>query len=155
MAKSFWSKRTSTPTIAGDYQRPTGGVSGPMSIALIVVGILIIGGLLFGVFQGARWAFNQLSDDDTIATVPTSQGPTTDTTSTTDSSNTQITATSSTTTTTPSATTATTPVVSTTTVPATNTQALPQTGPASNTIVFLAVLVISYLSFRKLSLKSQ
>jgi cytoskeletal protein RodZ len=150
MAKSFWSKRTNSMATAS-------AVSRPMSLVLMVVGILIVGGLLFGVFQGARWAFNQLAGNDTVATNPSTQveinSPSTNTsTPSVPATNTPITATSSTSTTKPSTPAATSKPVA---VPATNTQALPQTGPASNTAIFLAVLLISYIAFRKISLKNQ
>jgi hypothetical protein len=154
MARSFWSKRADSQ-VAGDYPSTSVAQSRPRSILFAVVGILIVGFLLFGIFQGARWTFGKLAGTETTVVERDNNNSSNDGVATTNPSrptNTPVptpapdpvTETSSTTTTTPNR-----PVV-----PPTNTQALPSTGPASNTAIFFGVLLVSYLISRKKSLKN-
>lgn len=150
MALSFWKKRQSDQT-SDSYIRSVNSVSRPISLILTVVGILLIGGLLFGVFQGARWSFNKLAGNDSPkVSRPSNVSQPTTTSSSGSSAAPSVTATSSTSTNTPSSSSTSTTSAA---VPATNTQALPQTGPGSNTAIFLAVLLLSYFAYRHKSLK--
>jgi LPXTG-motif cell wall-anchored protein len=156
MAQSFWSKRKSTISNAGGYIKAADSVSRPTAILLTVLGIVIIGGLLFGIFAGTRWAYTQLTGknrDTTITQGNDTKGP-------------SITATSSTSTSSPSATTTTTlasnpaptpaPTTAPTVVAATQptTNKLPKTGAGSNSLFFLGMTVIGYILYRRHSLKS-
>lgn len=158
MAKSFWSKRN-VGTDTTNYIRSVDAVSRPMAVLLTVVGIVVIGGLLFGIFQGARWSFAKLSGNDssdsteiTSTTTSTDTTPGTHNTPETTPSNSTITATSSTATTTPSA--SSTTVAPTTSTTANASKSLPSTGPSSNVAIFCGVLLVSYLAYRKKLLKS-
>jgi cytoskeletal protein RodZ len=122
---------------------------------MTVLGILIVGGLLFGVFTGTKWAYGKLTDDGKgVATTgqTTTSGP-------------SITATSSTSTTTPSpATTTPTPVAPTVAQPTTTptvvataaapSKKIPQTGAGSNTALFISVAVLGYFLYRRRALKN-
>lgn len=156
MAQSFWSKRKATIDTAGGYIKAADSVSRPTAVIMTLLGILIVGGLLFGVFTGTKWAYSKLTDDgNNVATTQkgtTNSGP-------------SITATSSTSTTTPSPATTTpapttptvaqpttTPaVVATTTVPS---KKIPQTGAGSNTTLFISVAVLGYILYRRRALKN-
>lgn len=126
--------------------KATKAVSRPMAGAMMILGILVVGGLLFGVFWGARWSFDKLANNDSGSkptTVATTNKPGGSTSSSTNVTTPTVTATSSTSTTTPS-----TPAPSTT-VP-TTTSRLPYTGPAeNNAALFLGVFVVSYVIYRK------
>ena len=157
MAQSFWSKRRSSAEAAGNYLKATDSVSRPTALIITILGILLVGGLLFGVFSGVRWAYTRLTNDsDTVATTSTS-GPTNSgdnrpaasqppaPTPQTPPSSGSITATSSTTTTTPSS-----PQASTTT---TTPSRVPNTGPTENYIaLFSLVAVTAYFVLRRRSL---
>jgi cytoskeletal protein RodZ len=159
MAKSFWSKRKETMSRAGGYMKATDTVSRPTALLMTILGIIVVGGLFFAVFWGARWSFEQLANNDSGSSQTSDQtsdnGSSTNgassgsgETSSTETSggSPPITATSSTSTTTPS-----TPppvAVAPTTVPATSSN-LPHTGPGSTTAFFFAMLIISYLAYRK------
>jgi hypothetical protein len=152
MAQSFWSKLFGSTSVDNEYTSYEGGALQPNKangILLTIAGILLVGGLLFGVFNGARWAYNKIAGDNTTNTV-----------STIDSTNApDVTVTSSTSTDTPQVATATpaapvevavpasaaTPALSTGTAPA----KLPQTGPMDYTVVFVPILAIGYLAYRK------
>ena len=71
MAQSFWSKRKQDIQSAGGYVSDTNSVSRPMAALLTVAGILIVGGLLFGIFAGTKWVITELTDDNTsnVATI--------------------------------------------------------------------------------------
>lgn len=150
MAKSFWSKRNPA-TETTNYIRSVDAVSRPMAILLTLVGIVIIGGVLFGIFQGARWSFTKLSGNDiaakpknTISDSAENEVTTSNTSSTTPTPSVTVTSSTSTTTANSQA----------TSVPKTNTTQLPQTGPTSNATIFVAVLVISYFLYRKKTLSA-
>ena len=61
MARSFWNKRKDSMNKAGSYIKATESVSRPTAFVMTILGILVIGGLFFGVFWGARWSFYGLS----------------------------------------------------------------------------------------------
>jgi cytoskeletal protein RodZ len=155
MGQSFWSKRNGTMSTAGSYIKATDSVSRPMAAVMAVVGILVIGGLLFGVFTGARWGFAKLAGTDTkpkTTKVATNKTPKS-TPSQTPSTQTEpvatpapaVTATSSASTTTPSSTTTVNNEGKAKTAPA----AVPNTGPGSNAALFMGVLAVSYLVARR------
>ena len=157
MAQSFWSKRKATIDTAGGYIKAADSVSRPTAVIMTVLGILIVGGLLFGVFTGTKWAYGRLTDNGSTTTqkgTTTTPGP-------------SITATSSTSTTTPSSVAAptttapatptvaqptTTPTVVATT--ATPSKKIPQTGAGSNTALFISVAILGYILHRRRALKS-
>lgn len=160
MAQSFWSKRKNDMSTAGGYVKSTSAVSRPTALVMTVLGIVVVGGLLFGIFSAARWSFGKLADNDTtpkpanVATSNTTTSPSDNSTSNTNTAP-SVTATSSTSTTTPSATSTTTSKPATTTPAVVATANLPHTGPVSNTAVFVGLLVVSYLVYRKKLLKNQ
>ncbi len=156
MAQSFWSKRKNDMSTAGGYVKSTSAVSRPTALVMTVLGIVVVGGLLFGIFSAARWSFGRLTDNDTtpkpanVATSNTTTSPSDNSTSNTNTAP-SVTATSSTSTTTPSAA----PKPATTTPAVVATANLPHTGPVSNTALFVGLLVVSYLVYRKKLLKNQ
>ena len=151
MARSFWSKRKDSMNKAGSYIKATESVSRPTAFVMTILGILVIGGLFFGVFWGARWSFEKLSgsgdngkkSSDVAVNTPSSN-PSNGT-----STSKPVTETSSTSTTTPSAPK---PTPAPANVPATSTN-LPHTGPGSTTAFFFTVMLISYLAYRKKQLQ--
>lgn len=160
MAKSFWSKRKDSMQTAGGYIKATDSVSRPMALLMTVVGILIVGGLLFGVFATTRWAVGKITNDDTSTISSTDNGSNNNGSSTPNSGGTgtntaqvapgpSITATTSTSTTTPSAPTPT-PVA---TPPATTASAIPRTGSSNYISVFMAIALLGYLAYRKKQLQ--
>ena len=156
MAQSFWSKRKQDIQSAGGYVSDTNSVSRPMAALLTVAGILIVGGLLFGIFAGTKWVITELTDDNTsnVATIdegndsapvntpsttPTPATPPMQATPPATTPSPSITATSSTSTNTPS-----TPAVKT----------VPNTGPRENYLaIFFATTLVAYLVYRKKLLK--
>ncbi len=158
MAQSFWSKRKQDIQSAGSYVNDTNSVSRPMAALLTVAGILIVGGLLFGIFAGTKWVITELTDDNTsnVATIddgndnipvntpgttttPTPATQPTPTTTSTTTPSPSITATSSASTNIPS-----TPAVKT----------VPNTGPRENYLmIFLATSIVAYFIYRKKLLK--
>lgn len=147
MAKSFWSRRKDSIQNASGYIKATDSVSRPTALLLTLFGILIVGGMLFGVFMGTRWAYGKLTDSDSGSKAPATvsvapPAPSSSTPSNTATSN-PVTVTSSTATTAPS-----TPPVATVTTPVAGAD-LPNTGPGSTTGLFFATLIISYLLYRK------
>ena len=152
MARGFWSKRKNDITIASNYMQATDSVSRPSAIFMTILGILIVGGLLFGVFSGTRWVYGKLSNRDskpTVSVVKNDNNPTATSLNTsnsetsnagTESTGPKVTVTSSTSTNTPS---------STTTPASTTATKLPQTGPESQLSVFIAAAIIGYLIYRK------
>jgi len=152
MARSFWSKRKDNLQTASSHVKDTDTLSRPTALLLTVFGILIVGGLLFGVFAGTRWIIAKVSEDDATNTAATSQpspSPNTQPSQTNPApvSNPSITATSSTSTTTPS-----TPAATTTQVASTTTN-LPNTGPGSYLGVFIAVAILGYLAHHTRTLR--
>lgn len=150
---SFWSKRKESMNKAGSYIKATESVSRPTAFIMTILGILVIGGLFFGVFWGARWSFEKLSgsgDNDTKPKNVAVSNSGSSTSSNTSGSTQTVTETSSTSTTTPSTPAPVTPPAS---VPAT-TANLPHTGPGSTTAFFFAVMLISYLIYRKKQLQN-
>ena len=152
MAQGFWSKRKETITTAGSYIKATSSVSKPAAIAMTIVGILLVGGLLFGIFTGTKWAYSALIGKDTNVV----------TTSTTTDTGPSITETSSTSTTTPSSTPTTTapptqptPIVAVATPTTVTSNKIPQTGPGSNTLFFFATAFIGYALYRRKTLSNQ
>lgn len=149
MARSFWSKRKDNLQTTASHVKNTNSVSRPTALLLTLVGILIVGGLLFGVFTGTRWIIAKVSEED-VATTATTSTTTTQPPSSTNTQPTQtnpapvggpsVTATSSTTTTTPS-----TPAA-TTTQPLSANTSLPNTGPGNYLGVFIAVALLGYLA---------
>lgn len=148
MALSFWKKQGDNISTAESYMKATKAVSRPMAGAMMIFGILVVGGLLFGVFWGARWSFDKLANNGNTSkptTVATTNKPTGPTSGSTDVTTPSITATSSTSTTTPS-----TPAPATVPVTTAN---LPHTGPASNAVLFLVIFTLSYLVYRREQIK--
>lgn len=56
MARSFWSKRSGQNVNGG------GANNRRRSVLVTIAGIILVGLLLFGIFQGTRWAYQQLTD---------------------------------------------------------------------------------------------
>jgi hypothetical protein len=157
MAKSFWSKRTDQTGMTTGYNTTPGSVSGLTGLLLTIAGILLVGGLLFGVFNGAKWAYNKIAGTDSSSYTAVDDNKT-------------ITATSSTSTgsstgsgsTTPATTPATAPIVATApSTPATSTTSttsakkLPQTGPNDWMLIFAPIFAVSVLAYRGKLLKNQ
>jgi hypothetical protein len=141
-------------TTAGGYIQATDAVSRPTAILMTIFGILLVGGLLFGIFSGTRWAYGKLTDKSGKTTITqTTKTPASTTTTTKGPSITATTSTATTTPSTPAVTppTATAPVVATTPV---NTSKLPQTGAGSNIGVFVTLTVLGYIAYRKKLLKN-
>ena len=158
MAQSFWSKRKKDMTSIGSDGKATSGVSRPTAALMTVLGIIVVGGLLFGIFSAARWSFGKLADNDAtskpanVATSSTSPNSSDDSNSNTNTTP-SVTTTSSTSTTTPSSTSSTTPTIKPVTpAPTAN---LPHTGPVSNTALFIGLLIVSFLIYRKNLLKNR
>jgi len=155
MARSFWSRRKESINNAGTYIKATEAVSRPTAFIMTVLGILVIGGLFFGVFWGARWSFEKLSnsgnnDKGSSSVAVNTQNPSNSSNgSNSPSASKPVTETSSTSTTAPSTPS---PVTTPATIPAT-TNSLPHTGPGSTTAFFFAVMLISYVIYRKKLLK--
>lgn len=117
-------------------------VQTPGAIALTIVGILIVGATLFGIFRGSRWAFSKIATTDT---------PNKSTSQTTDQPTKEgVTITSSTNTTTSSAPAAPAPATSptSTSVTPSNTNSLPQTGSGNYGLMFVGLMVIAYMTSR-------
>jgi cytoskeletal protein RodZ len=142
---------------AGDYLQATSSVSRVSALLMTVVGIILVGALLFGTFWGARWAYAKLTDTDpktvsapntapnTSPNTPTNQTTPQPSTPTPPTNNPSITATSSTSTTTPT---------SPAPQPAQNRPAsVPNTGAGSNIALFTSLLALSYLVARRKMLK--
>ncbi len=147
---SFWSRsRDNLQTNSG--QR-VGGLLGT------IIGILIIGGLLFGVFMGSRWLYAKLTDDqpNNIATQNTdnssSTGQTSNGSSTSDQSpsGSQSQSAGSSQTQNGGQATIVASGASTSTP-----QAVPNTGPTENyLLIFFSVSIIAYIAYRKKLLSS-
>lgn len=165
MAQSFWSKRKDSVSKAGGYIKAADSVSRPTAILMTVLGILVVGGLMFGIFSATRWAYTQIAGKKDNTTV--TQGPSiteTSSTSTTTPSTSSQTSSPNTTPTTPapasststasSTATSTQTPVSTTTQTVAATSNLPRTGAGSNALLFIALVCISYALYRKRQINS-
>lgn len=153
MARSFWSKKKDQLAGATSYTNASSAVTKPASAFATILGVLLVGVVLYGVFWSARWGFGKLLGNDDTPKVTLGGNTSGDTLTPDTTQNTPITATSSTSTTTPSAQnppTNTPSVVSAGPAPTT----VPNTGAGTNMAVFFTVLGASYILYRKKSLNS-
>jgi cytoskeletal protein RodZ len=157
MAQSFWSKRKDSVSKAGGYIKAADSVSRPTAILMTVLGILVVGGLMFGIFSATRWAYTQIAGKKDNTTI--TQGPSiteTSSTSTTTPSTDNASSTTNTQATAPSTPVATT-TPSTSTAPATSAStnsSLPKTGAGSNALLFVALVCVSYAVYRRRQINS-
>lgn len=143
MAQSFWSKRQQT----GSYAQS--GTSNARVWVVTIVGIFIVGLLMYGVFAGSKWAYSRLtSPDRPVASTQNTpgEGPTTSSTqaptptaptTTIAPSTSPVTITSSTTTSTPQ------------TASQPNGNALPNTGPGNWGALFVVSSSLAYVLYRR------
>jgi hypothetical protein len=149
MAKGFWKTLIGSGSVNDDYTTGALQPNKTNGILLTIAGILLVGGLLFGVFNGARWAYNKIAGGDsanTITTVDPINEPSVTETSSTSTTTPQVAAPTATT---PEVTAPTPAPVVATTVTGTAPAKLPQTGPMDYSVVFVPMLAIGYLAYRK------
>lgn len=61
---------------AEDYLKATDAVSRPMAIFVTLSAIIIIAALVFTLFLGGRWVYNQFKDDEEVVQVEEQGGET-------------------------------------------------------------------------------
>jgi cytoskeletal protein RodZ len=160
MAQSFWSRRKKQADTAGSYMQATASVSKPMALASTLIGILLIGLLLFGVYKGARYAIDTYRDGRDPSTVATQESSTSDESSEASSTNDQSASTeeSSSASTDESTVQGNTITVTSSTASqpaASNAETVPNTGPTENYLaIFFSVAVLAYAATRRRQLQS-